>query len=160
AATSLPTTSAPDRWTSSTDCRGRTTARSTSALCASSTDAVNKSTDRGDCVPINPNAVGDSSEPAERSWTSKDALLYAVGVGAGYPDRLDELQFTTENSHDVTQQALPTMAVVLNARGGGAMRNVGSFNPMFLVHGEQRIELHQPLPVEGSVTMTSTITGI
>jgi acyl dehydratase len=111
-------------------------------------------------VPINPNAVGDSSEPAERSWTSKDALLYAVGVGAGYPDPLDELEFTTENSHEITQRALPTMAVVLNAGGGGAMRNVGSFNPMFLVHGEQKIELHQPLPVEGTMSITSTITGI
>src|SRR5262245_47251826 len=111
-------------------------------------------------MPINPNAVGDSSEPSERSWTSKDALLYAVGVGAGYPDPSEELQFTTENSHEITQRALPTMAVVLSSGGAGAMRNIGSFNPMFAVHGEQKIELHQPLPVEGTITMTSTIIGI
>ena len=42
-------------------------------------------------MPINPDAVGDTSEPVERSWTSKDALLYAVGVGAGYPDPLEEV---------------------------------------------------------------------
>src|SRR5436190_5421743 len=111
-------------------------------------------------MPINPNAVGDTSEPAERSWTSKDALLYAVGVGAGYPDPLEELEFTSENSHGITQQALPTMAVVLNAGGGGAMRNIGTFNPMFLVHGEQKIELHKQLPVEGTVSIASTIVGI
>src|ERR671919_125613 len=34
-------------------------------------------------MPINPDAVGSVSEPARRSWTSKDCLLYALGVGAG-----------------------------------------------------------------------------
>ncbi|MFX3657988.1 MAG: hypothetical protein ACN6I7_02270 [bacterium] len=43
-------------------------------------------------MPINPDAVGARGNPVKRKWTSKDALLYAVGVGAG----LDELQFTTE----------------------------------------------------------------
>src|SRR2546430_1411384 len=52
------------------------------------------------------------------------------------------------------------MAVVLGAGGGGAMRNVGTFNPMFLVHGEQKIEVHKQLPVEGTVSITSTIIGI
>ena len=33
-------------------------------------------------MPINPEAVGEVGEPKTRSWTSKDALLYAVGVGA------------------------------------------------------------------------------
>jgi hypothetical protein len=31
-------------------------------------------------MPINPDAVGTESEPVETSWTSKDCLLYAVGV--------------------------------------------------------------------------------
>ena len=34
-------------------------------------------------MPINPEAVGEVGTPKKRSWTSKDALLYAVGVGAG-----------------------------------------------------------------------------
>ena len=33
-------------------------------------------------MPINPDAVGATSDPVEVSWTSKDALLYAVGIGA------------------------------------------------------------------------------
>ena len=48
-------------------------------------------------MPLNPDAVGARGEPSRRRWTSKDALLYAVGVGAG----LDELQYTTENTQDV-----------------------------------------------------------
>ena len=111
-------------------------------------------------MPINPDAVGSTSEPTERSWTSKDALLYAVGVGAGATDPTGfELEFTTENSNGVDQKVLPTFAVIIGM-GGGAMRNVGSFNPAMLVHGEQAIEMHRPIPVEGTVRVTSTITGI
>ena len=80
-------------------------------------------------MPINPDAVGARSEPVERSWTSKDALLYAVGVGAGVTDPTGfELEFTTENSNGVDQKVLPTFAVIIGM-GGGAMRNIGSFNP-------------------------------
>jgi len=41
--------------------------------------------------------IGVPSEPHERSWTSADALLYAIAVGAGLGDPLNELEFTTEN---------------------------------------------------------------
>ena len=54
--------------------------------------------------------VGVPSEPHRRSWDSKDALLYAVGVGAGLGDPLQELEFTTENSEGIEQQVLPTYA--------------------------------------------------
>lgn len=109
-------------------------------------------------MPINPDAVGAKSEPTRQSWTSKDALLYAVGVGAGQAP-LEELQYTTENSADVEQKVLPTMAVVLGF-GGGAMGQIGSFNPAMLVHGEQAITLHREIPVEGEIETTSEITGI
>jgi hypothetical protein len=36
-------------------------------------------------MPLDHSLVGVHGEPQERSWTSKDALLYAIGVGAG-PD--------------------------------------------------------------------------
>jgi acyl dehydratase len=107
-------------------------------------------------MPIDPGAVGATSEPVERSWTSKDCLLYAVGVGAG----TDELAFTTENSHGVQQQVLPTFAVIAGAGGGGAMRSIGDFDPAKLVHGEQAFELHGPIPVEGRVRTVTTVTGI
>jgi acyl dehydratase len=103
-------------------------------------------------------AVGVASAPHERSWTSKDALLYAVGVGAGGDDPLKELAFTTENSGGLIQQVLPTYAVLL-AQVPGA-RRIGDFDPAMLVHAEQAFELHRPLPAEGSVRATSKVTGI
>jgi acyl dehydratase len=107
-------------------------------------------------MPINPDAVGSTSEPVETSWDSKDALLYAVGIGAG----TDELAFTTENTANVTQQVFPTFAVVIGWGRGSAMRNIGTFNPAMLVHGEQAVTLHKPIPVAGTARLTSTVTGI
>jgi len=109
-------------------------------------------------MPLNHSLVGVQGEPAERSWTSKDALLYAIGVGAGLGNPLEELQFTTENSAGVPQQVLPTYGVLLaQARASG---NMGDFDRAMLVHAEQSIELHQPLPVEGTLRTSSTVTGI
>ena len=102
--------------------------------------------------------VGISSEPQLRSWDSKDALLYAVGVGAGLGDPLTELEFTTENSQGIEQQVLPTYGVLI-AQARGA-RSLGDFNHAMLVHAEQYVELHRPLPVAGTVRTVSTVTGI
>jgi acyl dehydratase len=111
-------------------------------------------------MPINPAAVGTESGPVERSWTSKDAILYALGVGAGMIDPNGfELEFTTENSTGVTQKVLPTFAVIAGM-GGAALGSIGTFNPAMLVHGEQAIELAGPIPVEGTVRTTTRITGI
>ncbi|MFN8052989.1 MAG: MaoC/PaaZ C-terminal domain-containing protein [Acidimicrobiales bacterium] len=106
-------------------------------------------------MPINPDAVGSTSAPTASSWQSKDALLYALGVGCG----VDDLMFTTENSMNVTQRALPTMVVTL-ADVSGVFGTIGSFNPAMLVHGEQRIVLHRELPVAGAVSTVAEITGI
>jgi acyl dehydratase len=104
-------------------------------------------------MPLNPEAVGTESEPYEASWTSKDALLYAVGIGAG----VDELSFTTENTAGVDQRVFPTFAVVIGWGAGSAMRSIGSFNPAMLVHGQQAITLHRPIPVQGTATMTGKV---
>src|SRR5215471_6888696 len=111
-------------------------------------------------MPINPDAVGARSEPERRSWTSKDSLLYALGVGAGAQDPAEELSFTTENSQDVTQRALPTQAVVLGMGGAGAYGAIGSFNPAMLVHGEQSVSLARELPVAGEIESVTEVTGI
>lgn len=113
-------------------------------------------------MPINPDAVGAESQPGERSWTSKDCLLYSLGVGAGVTDPTGfELEFTTENTNDVEQKALPTMAVVLGGGGPDSpLSKLGDVNYATMVHGEQGITLHKPLPVEGTVRTVARISGI
>jgi acyl dehydratase len=116
-------------------------------------------------MPLNPDAVGTETEPAEAHWTSKDSLLYALSVGAGASDPTGfELEFTTENSDGITQQALPTMPVVISAAGRGGGRNpmdaIGTFDYAMLVHGEQSITLHQPVPVEGTATIKGRVAAM
>jgi len=104
--------------------------------------------------------VGVSGEPTARAWTSTDTILYALGVGAGADDPLGELAFTTENSHGVAQQVLPTFAVLAAQARGAPRRRYGDFDPARLVHAEQGFELHRPLPPAAEVTVTSTVTGM
>ena len=109
-------------------------------------------------MPINPDAAGSVGEPTEISWTSKQSLLYALGVGAGVSDPTGfELEFTTENSDGVSQRALPTMGVVI---GGGRTPEFGSFNPVFLLHAEQEITCHREIPAEGNATATGKVGAI
>ncbi|MEM9131611.1 MAG: MaoC/PaaZ C-terminal domain-containing protein [Actinomycetota bacterium] len=115
-------------------------------------------------MPVNPDAVGAKGEPRRASWTSDDCLLYSLGIGAGMTDPVGaELAFTTENTAGVDQQVFPTQVVLFgfNATGGSsAMREAGTFDPRMLVHGQQGIKLHRPLPISGEVELVDEITGV
>jgi acyl dehydratase len=106
-------------------------------------------------MPINPDAIGARTAPQPFEWTERDTLLYALGVGAGTKD----LAFTTENSHDVEQQVLPTYAVIA-CPAWGAVGEVGSFNFGMLLHGSQQIRLHAPLPPSGRLNVHSEVVDI
>jgi acyl dehydratase len=108
-------------------------------------------------MSLNHEIVGLDSEPAERSWTESDVLLYALGVGAGQEDALAELEFTTENSTGVQLKVLPTFG---NMIGGGRGRKLGDFDPAAFVHAEQSFTLHKPLPVAGTSRSVSRVTGM
>ena len=112
-------------------------------------------------MPINPDAATEEwSDWTERSWTSKDVLLYAVGVGAGGVDPTGfELEYTTENSSGVQQKVLPTFAVIIGGTAGG-FRNIGTFNPAMLVDGCRKITLHRDIPVEGSIRSRGRVAAV
>ena len=106
-------------------------------------------------MPLNPDAVGAKSEPAEFSWTSKDALLYAVSIGAG--ERRAGVH-DREHARTSTQVVFPTFPVVMGyGAGRGVMSDIGTFNPAMLVHGQQAVTLHRPIPPEGTATLTSKL---
>jgi len=106
-------------------------------------------------MAIDPSAVGAVTEPRIYEWTDRDTLLYALGVGAGTGD----LAFTTENSHDLPQQVLPTFAVIC-CMGFAAAPLVGSFNWGKLLHGSQEIRLSAPLPAAGALSVVAEVADI
>jgi acyl dehydratase len=109
-------------------------------------------------MALNHGIVGVPSEPSERSWTTTDVLLYALGVGAGQEDPLSELEFTTENTSGVATRVLPTFGTML-ARGQG-LKSLGDFDPAGYVHAEQAFTLHRQIPVAGTARSTSAVIGI
>ena len=103
-------------------------------------------------MPVNLSAVGKKLGSVTHSYTERDVMLYALGVGCG----TDELQFTYERDLKV----LPTFAVIPSFP---AMMNLGGamdVNPAMVLHGEQRIELHADIPTSGTITTTPTIKAI
>lgn len=103
-------------------------------------------------MPLDPAAVGAASEPRHVTWTARDCMLYALGVGAG----TDDLAYTTNNTHGVEQQMLPTMPVTLGV-DFSVLKKAGRIDWTRLLHAEQEIELLGSLPVDGSATTTTRI---
>jgi acyl dehydratase len=109
-------------------------------------------------VNLNLAAAGSEWDAGERTWTATDAILYALGVGSGADDPLSELEFTTENSREVTQKVLPTFAVMISGSGSGP--ELGDFDHARLLHAEQSITLHGELPAAATARTTGRVDGI
>ncbi len=88
----------------------------------------------------------------------QDSALYALSLGAGQdPMDAEDLRFVTEGA---AMRALPSMAVVLGYPGFWLRDPATGVDAVRLVHGEQSVELHAPLPTEGEVIGRSRVTGL
>lgn len=94
----------------------------------------------------------------EHSFTAKDTILYALSVGLGQ-DPLDERQLRYVDHHrDLL--AVPSYAVVLGYPGFWIGNPATGVDPRSVLHGEQEIELFQPLPASGRIVGTTRVTGL
>ncbi len=93
----------------------------------------------------------------EQAYGWKDSALYALGVGYGH-DPLDErqLRFVYEDR----MQAAPTMPVVLAGPGFWVKDPQSGVDWVRVLHGEQSLTLHRPLPVEGTVIGRTAVVGV
>ena len=83
-----------------------------------------------------------------QSYGIKDTILYALGLGLGQ-DPLDPGQL--RHVYEEGLVALPTMAVVLAGPGFWLREPDTGVDWPKVLHGEQGLTLHRPLPVEGQV---------
>lgn len=97
-------------------------------------------------------------EDVEQRYTVRDSILYALGVGFGH-DPLDraDLPFVFEEPQ---LQAVPTMAVVLAGPGFWVRDPRSGVDWTKVLHGEQGLTLHRPLPAEATVIGRTRVTGI
>jgi acyl dehydratase len=93
----------------------------------------------------------------EHSYTEKDSILYALGLGFGQdPMRADELAFVYEKNLKV----LPTFAVVLGYPGFWARDLDSGIDWVRLVAGEQALTIHRPLAPRGTVIGKTRVVDI
>lgn len=81
------------------------------------------------------------------SYDLRDTILYALGVGAGLSENVDELGFLYERD----LKALPTMALVLGTPGFWAMDPKTGLDWQHILHGEESLVLHRPIEAEGEL---------
>lgn len=88
----------------------------------------------------------------EVSYDERDAILYALAVGAG----VDDLDLVFEDRLRV----LPTFALTLAQWAPDALGSAGAFDTRTTVHGAQRLEVLSPLPRSGSVSMRASVANV
>ncbi|WP_183250478.1 MaoC/PaaZ C-terminal domain-containing protein [Bradyrhizobium sp. cir1] len=112
-----------------------------------------------------PDILEQKTEPRTFTYDEKDIMLYALGIGmGGDPMNERELPFVYEK----TLKVMPTVTTVLASARGQFIRpaadqrsglRISELNLLMLVHGEQKVELHKPLPASGTITATSRTIG-
>ncbi|MGW0880460.1 MaoC/PaaZ C-terminal domain-containing protein [Streptomyces sp. NPDC002671] len=112
-------------------------------------------------------AVAAEPRIREISWTVKDVQLYHLGIGAGAdPDKdspatdPDELRYTLESRLHV----LPSFATVAGAGSPGVISSLSmpgiEADLAKVLHGGQTLEIHRPIPAEGTATSTNRIAAV
>jgi acyl dehydratase len=112
-------------------------------------------------MPINPQeALAAKFAVSESRYEADDVILYHLGIGAGVPQTdANELEYTYEKNLKV----LPSFGVIptFGSMGGSLFNTPGlKFNPAMLLHGEQDIEIHRPLPTAAKLESESRIAGL
>lgn len=87
------------------------------------------------------------------SYGDRETMLYALGVGMGAdPMNEVELPFVYENG----LKAVPSLATVVAWGAGPGIGKMG-INFLMVVHGEQAVEFHQPMPTSANLTADSRV---
>jgi acyl dehydratase len=83
-----------------------------------------------------------------QTYVERDTMLYALGIGFGQ-DPMDEKQL--QYVYEKNLRAAPMMAAVLGYPGFWVKQPDTGIDWVRVLHGEQSIRIHKPLPVAGTV---------
>jgi len=108
-------------------------------------------------MPINYDELMQATSTGIASkYGDRETMLYALGIGfMRDPMNEAELPFCYENG----LKTVPTMATVIGWGQGGTMARSG-INYLMVVHGEQRITMHKPLPSAAEVVSDERVLGV
>jgi len=103
-------------------------------------------------MALNLDAVGKTLGPALCEYNEDDVILYALGVGA-QPGELDFL-------YEKNLKVLPTFAVVAAKSRDLDSGKLLNLDYTKVLHGENRIEIYQPLSPRAKISATVTVKAI
>jgi acyl dehydratase len=92
-----------------------------------------------------------------RTYTAQDTILYALGIGFGSdPTSAPDLRYLLEDR----LIAFPTQATVLGLTPGWLADPELGVDYLKVLHGEQRLTLHRPLPAQGTVKCKTRVVEV
>jgi NAD(P)-dependent dehydrogenase (short-subunit alcohol dehydrogenase family)/acyl dehydratase/putative sterol carrier protein len=101
-------------------------------------------------MALNLDAIGKKIGPFTKEYTWKDAALYALGVGAGFYD----LDYCYEKNLKV----IPSFGITTIYDFMPRLAATSNVNLAGILHGEQELVFHNPIPPEGTLTSEGAIT--
>ena len=105
-------------------------------------------------MSLNLDFVGKTWGPYEFSYSERDLIIYALGIGF----TKDNLEYVYEGSKDF--KAFPTFGVILPSNAGAEAFLSTKANFAMVVHGEQTLLMHNAAPKGGAVQTTATLEGV
>ncbi len=112
---------------------------------------------------LNYDRIKNWPQPAlTQTYTERDTILYALGLGTAMsnPPAADDLRYVYEGVRGGELQALPMMAVNLGVGPFWMMDPEAGIDWKKILHGEQYLTLHRPLPVSGTIVAHASIDEI
>ena len=100
-------------------------------------------------MALNMDALGKPIGPVTKHYDWKDIVLYALGIGAGF----DELDYTYEKNLKV----IPSFSIATIFDFLGQIAAASNINLAGVLHGEQELIFHRPIPTSGSFITTGKV---
>ncbi|MCP3941459.1 MAG: SDR family NAD(P)-dependent oxidoreductase [Desulfobacteraceae bacterium] len=103
-------------------------------------------------MALNLESIGKKIGPYTREYTWNDVVLYAMGVGAGFSD--------LEYCYEKDLKVIPSFSIasIADFEFLSSIAVTARINLAGVLHGEQELYFHNPIPKEGTLTTEGKIT--
>ncbi|WP_024512878.1 MaoC/PaaZ C-terminal domain-containing protein [Bradyrhizobium sp. ARR65] len=111
-------------------------------------------------MPIDyPAVLNLKTEAAPYSWSDREVMLYALGIGMG-SDPLNEKELQFVNEAFATPKPLKVVPTFASVCAWGVRPGVIDLNRVMVVDGERDITFHKPIPIAACATADARVLGV
>ena len=103
-------------------------------------------------MTLNLKSIGEKVGPFTRDYSQKDIILYALGIGAGFSD--------LEYCYEKNLKVIPSFSIASIFDTIAEFAIKAQVNLSGILHGEQDLIFHNPIPTEGTIKTKGRIENI